>query len=89
MYFHLHRNSKKWTFHSVKKIKCESFSIALRRNSEKLTLLLSKIFKNMPFFIAKRRNSKKLYFYRVRIKKILQILASPLQSLPPKCLARV
>ena len=25
MYFYLHRNSKKWTFYSVKILKCESF----------------------------------------------------------------
>ena len=25
MYFHLHRNSKKWTFYSVKILKCEYF----------------------------------------------------------------
>ena len=32
-YFHLHRNSKKWTFYSVKILKYESFLSALRRNS--------------------------------------------------------
>ena len=35
MYFYLHRNSKKWTFYSVKFLKCESFLSALRRNSKK------------------------------------------------------
>ena len=35
MYFYLHKNSKKWTFYSVKILKCESFLSALRRNSEK------------------------------------------------------
>ena len=35
MYFYLHRNSKKWTFYSVKILKCESFLSALRRNSKK------------------------------------------------------
>ena len=35
MYFYLHRNSKKWTFYSVKILKCESFFRALRRNSKK------------------------------------------------------
>ena len=35
MYFYLHRNSKKWTFYSVKFFKCESFLSALRRNSKK------------------------------------------------------
>ena len=35
MYFYLHRNSKKWTFYSVKILKCESFLSALRINSEK------------------------------------------------------
>ena len=33
--FHLHRNSEKWTFYSVKILKCESFLIALPRNSKK------------------------------------------------------
>ena len=35
MYVYLHRNSKNWTFYSVKNLKCESFLIALQRNSEK------------------------------------------------------
>ena len=35
MYFYLHRNSKKWTFYSIKILKCESFLSALQRNSEK------------------------------------------------------
>ena len=35
MYFYLHRNSKKWTFYSVKILKCESFLSALRRHSKK------------------------------------------------------
>ena len=35
MYFYQHRNSKKWTFYSVKILKCESFLSALRRNSKK------------------------------------------------------
>ena len=39
MYFYLHRNSKNWTFYSVKILKCEYFLIALRRNSEKGTFL--------------------------------------------------
>ena len=34
MYFYLHRNYKKWTFYSVKILKCESFLIALQRNFE-------------------------------------------------------
>ena len=33
MYFYLHRNSKKWTFYSVKILKCEYFLIDLRKNS--------------------------------------------------------
>ena len=39
MYFYLHRNSKNWTFYSVKILKYESFLIALRRNSKKWTAL--------------------------------------------------
>ena len=35
MYFNLHRNFKKWTFYSVKILKCESFLSALQRNSKK------------------------------------------------------
>ena len=35
MNFYLLRNSKKWTFYSVKIVKCESFLSALRGNSEK------------------------------------------------------
>ena len=35
MYFYLHGNSKKWTFYSVKILKCEPFLSALRRNSKK------------------------------------------------------
>ena len=58
MYFHLHRNSKKWTFYSVKILKCESFLIALRRNSKKWTFLLGRTLKSRSFFIAWRRNSK-------------------------------
>ena len=52
MYFHLHRNSEKWTFYSVKILKCESFLIALQRNSEKWTFILSKILKSRPFLIT-------------------------------------
>ena len=49
MYFHLHRDSKKWTFYSVNFLKCESFVIALRRNFKKWTFLLRKILKIRPF----------------------------------------
>ena len=51
MYFYLHRNSKKWTFYSVKILKCESFLSALRRNSKKgpvnFYLNLSKAFDSL------------------------------------------
>ena len=50
MYFHLHRNSKKFDFFIVKFLKCESFLIALRRNSKKWTFLLHKIHKSRPFY---------------------------------------
>ena len=65
MYFHLHRNSKAWTFYSVKFLKCESFLIALRRNSKKWTFLLCKILKNGPFLIALRRNARKFNLFNV------------------------
>ena len=52
MYFYLHRNSKKWTFYSVKIPKCESFLSALRRNSEKGPFHSVKIPKSRPFLIA-------------------------------------
>ena len=39
MYFYLHRKSKKWTFYSVKILKCEFYLITLRRNSKKGTFL--------------------------------------------------
>ena len=35
MHFYLHGNSKKFTFYSVKILKCESFLSTLRRNSKK------------------------------------------------------
>ena len=39
----LNRNSKNWTFYSVKILNCESFLIALRKNSKKETFLSRKI----------------------------------------------
>ena len=49
MYNHLHRNSKKWAFYSVKILKYESFLIDLRRNSDKWTFLLRNILKVARF----------------------------------------
>ena len=45
MYFHQHRNSKKWTSYSVKILKCEFCLIALRINSEKWTFYCVKFLK--------------------------------------------
>ena len=41
MYFYRHRNSKKWTFYSVKILTCEFFKSALRRNSKKGTFYIA------------------------------------------------
>ena len=65
MCFHLHRNSKTWTFYSVKFRKCESLLIALRRNSKKWTFLLCKILKSSPFLMALRRNARKFNHFNV------------------------
>ena len=54
MYFHLHINSKKWTFYRVKILKCKSLLIALHRNSKKWA---TSLLKNRPFLIA-LRNAK-------------------------------
>ena len=51
MYFHLHINSKKWTFYRVKILKSKSFLIALHRNSKKWA---TSLLKNRPFLIALR-----------------------------------
>ena len=69
MYFHSHRNFKKWTFYSVKILNVNFFLIDLRRNSEKWTFLLHKILKSKPFLIALRRNAKTGFFYCVNIFK--------------------
>ena len=60
MYFHLHRDFKKWIFYSIKILKCEPFLIALRRNSKKWIFVLCKILKSRPFLIALPKNAKKL-----------------------------
>ena len=74
MYFHLHRNSKKWTFYSVKILKCEFFLIALHRNYKKWTFLLRTILKSRSFLIDLRKNAKKWIFYRGNIgAKLTQI----------------
>ena len=52
MYFHLHRNSEKWTFYGVKILKCEFFLIALRGNAENWIFVLHKILKCTPFLIS-------------------------------------
>ena len=57
MYFYLDRNSKKWTFYSVKILKCECFLSALQRNSEK-----RKIPKSRPFLVASVKTLKSSIF---------------------------
>ena len=62
MYFYLHRNSKKWTFYSVKILKCESYLSALQINSEKGPFYSVNFLKVGLFLVALRKNSKKLNF---------------------------
>ena len=47
--YYVRRNSKKWTFYSVKILKCKSFLTALHRNSKKWTFSLCKSLKSWPF----------------------------------------
>ena len=62
MYFHLHINSKKWTFYRIKILTCKSFLIASHRNSKKWAFSLREILKTRPFLIALRKMLKSKFF---------------------------
>ena len=62
MYFYLYRNSKKWTFYSVKILKCESFLSALRRNSEKGPFNSVKFLKVGIFYLLSVKTLKSSIF---------------------------